>query len=138
MPNQPYSDDSRSPQSSPVEDSIRRHDTPITSSYNTSSQAPTVTSKTNYIETVVPTERKSTVIPCRPKPVYPIGQPLYQVPILHYNNPINSYSVLQSRNELESMEIDNLPLNLKCSKRIDYRPFEILRTDLPLDLSTKS
>lgn len=36
--------------------------------------------------------------------------------------------------------VEEMPLNLICTKRIECKPIEILirRTDLPLDLSTKS
>lgn len=44
------------------------------------------------------------------------------------------------KNSPTHYSMDDLPLNLICAKRLECKPIEDLvkRTDLPLDLSTKS
>lgn len=74
---------------------------------------------------------------------YPVLRPNVSEKVFSYNEiQIQETRVPESHelSRFSPMEVEEKPLNLMCSKRIDCKPIEDLvrRTDLPLDLSTKS
>lgn len=104
----------------------------------------------------------------RPEPLYPVRVPTDEMSHIEYSQMYEhayrsyysniSYPVLRptinekvfthEEQRIEEMSFlkdgrrpeEDMPLNLICSKRLECRPIEELvrRTDLPLDLSTKS